>query len=224
MTDKAVFSDIRPEAYPLFQGIRREEQEKMFACLQVVRRNYPKGSFVILDEDDVPHVCMILQGSVYMLKEDVAGMQTLLITMYRGELFGETYALSKQVAHVSFQAAEDLEILLLPLEKALYTCERTCPFHQTLVRNCFRMITDKNRRLIEKLEILSRDTLRGKILCFLQQQAASQGTDAVRIALSRTGMAAYLNSNRSALSRELSRMQKEGILRIEGEIFHICRD
>ena len=215
--------DSLQEEYPLFRGVSRDEQEKMFNCLQPVQRSYTKGSFIILDEDDVPHVCMILRGSVHMLKEDAAGARTLLTTMYRGELFGETYSLSRQISRVSYQAAEDSEILLLPMEKVLFTCEKTCPFHRKIVRNSFRMITDKNRRLIEKIEILSKETLRGKILCFLRQQTAAQGTDEVRITMNRTRMADYLNSNRSALSRELSRMQKEGILTIEGEIFRLNR-
>ena len=60
--------DSLQEEYPLFRGVSRDEQEKMFNCLQPVQRSYTKGSFIILDEDDVPHVCMILRGSVHMLK------------------------------------------------------------------------------------------------------------------------------------------------------------
>lgn len=211
------------DTYPLFKGIGEKELNQMLPCLQAVNKPFTKGSFIILDEEEVQHVCMVLTGTIHMLKEDSSGSYTLLTTVHRGELFGESYSLNMQLSHVSFRAAEDSMIMLFPLNKVIYTCDHTCPFHQRIIRNSFRMITEKNMHLISRLEILSKETLREKILCYLRHESQSQKTSHVQIRMNRTEMAAYLNCNRSAMSRELSKMQREGLLDIDKTVFTLLQ-
>ena len=72
---------------------------------------------------------------------------------------------------------------------------------------------------MQKIEILSKTTLRQKILCYLSQLSVSQKSKDVVVPLNRTEMAAYLNSNRSAMSRELKAMQEDGLISVEGNLF-----
>ena len=97
---------------------------------------------------------MVLKGTVHILKEDYYGNKVLLSYANRGDLFGESFSFQqKTVSQVSFQAATDVDVLLMPLAKLLNTCSNSCPFHQQLVRNLFRQFAEKNAALMDKINI-----------------------------------------------------------------------
>lgn len=218
-------SDVEMERFEdiaLFDGIPSEETEIMLRCLQPIRRKYSRQTFIFLDQQNVEMVSMVLKGTVHILKEDYYGNKVLLSYANRGDLFGESFSFQqKTVSQVSFQAATDVDVLLMPLAKLLNTCSNSCPFHQQLVRNLFRQFAEKNAALMDKINIISRLTLRDKILTYLTLMSEKAGSSGFAVTLSRTEMAAYLCINRSAMSRELAKMQEEGLIRIERNWFEL---
>ncbi|MDO4619348.1 MAG: Crp/Fnr family transcriptional regulator [Lachnospiraceae bacterium] len=207
---------------PLFDGIAEKSLEAMLHCLQHNRKEYTKGSYILLEEECVQYIGIVLRGRVHMLKEDIWGEQTLLTYMGPGEVFGETFALRKeQRSYVSYMAAEDCEIMFLALDKLLHPCPRSCSFHTQLSQNMYDLMGEKNIRLMERIEVASKSTLREKLLAYLSLQAQKQGARSFTVPLSRTEMAQYLQSNRSAMTRELSAMRAEGILDFDGNTFQL---
>ena len=82
-----------------------------------------------------------------------------------------------------------------------------------------RLIGDKNVQLMHKIEIISKKTLREKIMTYLQQQSIEQSSKHFTISLGRLELAEYLCADRSALTRELSYMQKDGLISYEKNTF-----
>ena len=205
---------------PIFSGIAPEDRTALLGCLKAYRRVYKRGEFILLEQDHVQDVGIVLKGTVHMLKEDVWGRRTLMAYMEPGELFGETFALLReQASHFSFQAATNTEVLFLPLEHVLTPCNHSCPFHSTVAKNVFHLLGEKNLRLMEKIEISSKSSLREKILTYLSIQAQNQGSKYITVPLNRTEMASYLHANRSAMTRELSEMQADGLIEFDGNTF-----
>ena len=197
--------------HPLFDGIRKEELSAMLKCLGCYTRAYKKDEIILLPMDKVKCVGMILKGSIHMIKEDADGNTVLLVHLRKGELFGESFVCGSCMdSRVAFMAAADCEVFYLPFHKVISTCSRSCAFHHRLIENMVRLISDKNVRLMEKVEIISRKSLREKILAYLTMQAEKQGRHYFRIPLGRSELAEYLCADRSALSRELARMKDEG--------------
>ena len=210
------------EQVGLFRGIAAAELEEMLRCLGGYTRAFREGEAIFLDSDTIRSVGVILRGAVRMTKEDPDGNRSLLALLRAGELFGETFACgSLHQSQVSFWAAADGEALFLPFSKALHTCSHACPFHQRLVENMVRSIGDKNVQLMEKIEVLSRKTLRDKILTCLRQQARQQGSRRFTLPFGRQELADYLCADRSALTRELGRMQAEGLLSFQKNTFQL---
>ena len=85
------------------------------------------------------------------------------------------------------------------------------------------MISRRNVALTEKIEITSKSSLREKILAYLSLEAQKAGSMKVTVPLSRSEMADYLCTNRSALSRELANMKKDGILDYDLRTFHLLQ-
>ncbi|WP_449148835.1 Crp/Fnr family transcriptional regulator [Stomatobaculum sp.] len=215
--------------FPLFEGLETSDLEALLPCLDGYIRAYPRNSFLILDEDSVPYVGMLLSGMVFMLKEDENGHQSFLNYMLPGELFGESFSLRKKKtpSHVSFLAARNSTALFLPLGKIMRSCEHHCRFHRVMNENLYELLAKKNAHLMQTLDILSKDTLRDKILSYLLLQpdevpipnGARQGADTARsvhIPLNKSELAHYLNVNRTSLCRELAAMEKDGLLTVSG--------
>lgn len=198
---------------PLFDGISEEDLPSMLKCMGSYQKKYQKDEIIFLESNEVRNVGIILSGIVHMVKEDTEGYHTILVTMQKGELFGESFSCGSHLdSRVSFLAAGPCIVLFLPFYKVIHSCKMSCIFHHRLIENMLRLIGDKNVQLMKKIEIISKKTLRGKIMAYLQNQSLEQNSREFTIPLGRLELAEYLCADRSALTRELSRMKKEGLI------------
>ena len=207
---------------PIFCGICEEDLPAMLNCLGSFQKNYQKDEIVLLESNEVRNVGIILSGVVHMVKEDSEGYQTLLVTMKEGELFGESFSCGSHLdARVSFFAATSCTVLFLPFYKIIHSCKMSCTFHHRLIENMVRLIGDKNVQLMQKIEVISKKTLREKILAYLRQQAMEQSSKQFTIPLGRLELAEYLCADRSAVTRELSYMQRDGLIIYDKNTFQL---
>jgi len=207
---------------PLFDGIRREDLGAMLGCLSYHLSRYKKGDPIALEQEHLRHIGIILSGAVDMVKEDLWGNKTMLVRMRRDELFGESFACgSDTLSTVTFLAAEETEIMFIPFNKVMHTCTMACAFHHRLVENMVRLIADKNRDLMRKVEVVSKKNLREKILAYLSLQAQLHESRYFEIPLGRVELADYLCADRSALTRELGKMREEGLIDYDKNMFRI---
>ena len=208
----------------LFDGIEPQELEEMLVCLKSFTRSYGAGEFILLDQDTVRHVGVVLRGTVHLLKEDHAGHRTLLTWLEEGDVFGEPYITRPDpMSDVSLYAANEVEVLYVCLEHLLQPCKNNCAFHRTLTANAFRLLGEEYRLLLEKIEVCTQSSLREKILAYLTMLSRRQGQKYITSPLSRTEMAAYLQSNRSAMTRELSLMKRDGLIDFDGSTFVLLK-
>ena len=206
----------------LFSGIQPEEMTGMLDCIGYHVRSYRKGEIIAFEAEIINHVGVVLAGKVDMIKEDLWGNRTMLVRVGKDEVFGETFACGEDaMSMVIFQAAENTEVLFLSFCRVMHTCSHACVFHQTLTENMVRIIARKNRELMRKVEVVSKRNLREKILTYLSIQAQQQKTKTFEIPLGRLELAEYLCADRSALTRELARMQAEGLIDYHRNTFKI---
>ena len=215
-------STVKNVRSPLFAGIDAGDMELMLGCIGYHIGTYRKGEIIAFEEENINHVGVVLTGAVDMIKEDIWGNRTMLVRSYPEDIFGETFACGEDtLSVVTFVAAEDTKVLFLSFCRVMHTCTHACRFHQTLVENMVRLIARKNRELMRKIEVVSKKSLREKILAYLSIQAQSQGERRFEIPLGRVEWAEYLCADRSALTRELAKMKEEGILDYQRNIFEI---
>ena len=217
---KAHITDI--STLPLFDEISPSDCTLLFDCLGCRIREYTKDCRIRLEGDLAGNVGTVIDGSVNMYKEDIWGNRTLLSYMKAGDVFGEAFSfsdVSPEREGISFITASPSLILFLPANRILHPCTNSCPFHYQLSKNMFAMISVKNRRLMERIEVSSQGSVREKILAFLSIEAQRQGKSTFRLPLRRTEMAEYLCINRSAMSRELAALRNEGVIDFDRDYF-----
>lgn len=207
---------------PLFDGIGPQERKAMLGCIGYHVGRYKKGEIVAFEAENIRHIGIVLSGAVDMIKEDLWGNKTMLVRTRKDELFGETFACgSDNLSVVTFLVSEEAEILFLPFNRVMHSCTMACRFHHQLIENMVHIIADKNRDLMRKVEVVSKRTIREKILAYLSIQAQTQASRYFEIPFGRVELAEYLCVDRSALTRELVKMKEEGLIDYDKNCFRI---
>ena len=198
---------------PLFDGIRPDERKVMLHCIGYHIRSFRKGDIVAFEEENIKHIGIVISGAVDMIKEDIWGNKTMLVRSSKDAVFGETFACGDDsLSVVTFAVHEDAKILFIPFNRVMHSCAMSCDFHHRLIENMVRIIANKNKELMRKVEIVSKRTIREKLLAYLSIQAQAQESRYFEIPLGRVELAEYLCVDRSALTRELAKMQEEGLI------------
>lgn len=209
----------------LFRGASPQEAEAMLNCLGAVERGYTKGEQIYHSGDYVTDLGMVLSGSVLIQTDDLWGNTTVLDRIGPGQIFAETYAcVPGEPLMVDVVAAEGTQVLFLNVERVLRVCSHTCAHHSKLIRNLLLLSAQKNLNLSRKIFYTSSKTIRGRLLSYLSYQARRNGTPSFTIPFNRQQLADYLNVERSALSNELSKMQRDGLLVVEKNRFTLTRN
>lgn len=205
---------------PLFKGISRTVLSQVLDCMKSKMQAFEKGQIILLAGSKIDNIGIVLSGAVQITKADLEGAQTLLAELKSGELFGEVFVCA-HIKHspVTVTAAENTEILFIDYGKAVTACSSACSFHTAIIENMLSLLAEKNLYLNQKLEILSKRTTRARLLLFLNQ--FGKGARQVEIPFNREELAQYLCAERSALSAEISKMQREGIIKCSGHSFTI---
>ena len=130
-----------------------------------------------------------------------------------GDFFGEPYAATPgAILNISVVAEEDCEILLLNVKRLLTACPTACDHHQKLIRNLVSVLANKILLFNEKITHISKRTTREKLLSYLSAESIRQSSLSFDIPFDRQQLADFLCVERAAMSVELSKLQKEGLL------------
>ena len=206
----------------LFDGISPEERVTMLTCFGYYLGSFQKGETVAMEGSYIRHFGIVLSGSVDMVKEDIWGNRTLLVRSKKDDVFGETFACGEdKMSNVRFLASEDASVLFLSFDRVMHNCANACTCHRKISDNMVRVIAAKNRELMRKIEVVSKRTIREKVLSYLSLLAQTQESRYVEVPMGRLELAEYLCVDRSALTRELAKMQEEGIIDYDKNIFRM---
>ena len=209
---------------PLFAGIRQEEAAEMLKCLGGRVVKFPKGSPVFLEGDPAKFIGVVLSGAVQVVREDYYGNRSVLTAVDPGGLFAEAFACAGvDTLPVSVFALQESAVLLLDCQRLLTGCANACAFHARLISNLLRGISRKNLNLTQKIRYMSRKTTREKLLEYLMDQAKLHGSDTFTIPYDRQALADFLGVDRSAMSAEIGKLRRNGVLETKGGWFRILK-
>lgn len=204
----------------LFAGLTDEEILSALNCLNAVVRSFKKGAYIFQEGSCVDFVGIVLSGEIETLKVDFYGNANIVSKLYPSEVIAAAAAYSSE-KRVPFdiKTACDTQALCLNTRSLVRSCNKACSMHSKILENMLGIIADKNIQLGSKIDILTKRTIREKILSYLSSQSKKARGERFAVSLSRQQMADFLSINRSALSRELSKMRDEGILDFESNYF-----
>ena len=201
----------------LAAGMSDEEVAELLASAQVHLREYPKGQIVFHEGDMPKSLYILLAGELHILKDTFSGRRIFLSEINEpGDMFGEVYEVLKQPYDMYVETVTPVR--LLEISSDLFTLEAGGELSRSALkiqRNLMRIFARKAYFMHNKIKVLASGSLREKIIRFLFIEL--QGKRELELTGSREFMAAYLAVTRPSLSRELSAMQREGIIALDGK-------
>ena len=213
-----------PETSLLFQGMDPAERDQVLHALRAEERIFPKGAVLLHAGDLAPALGLVLSGSVTIESNDAWGNRTVLSHVGPGQSFAEVYALLPgEPLLVDVSANEESRILFLHLDPFRAPTGTAPVWQQKLTRNLLQISARKNLALSGRSFHTSPKTVRGRVMAYLNSVRLQQGSASLEIPFDRQQLADYLNLDRSALSKELGKMQREGLLLVKKNHFTILR-
>ena len=198
---------------PFFTGMSDQEILAVLHCMDAGVKKVDRNAYIFRAGESTESMGLVLHGSVLVIQEDLWGHRNIMAKVLPGDFFGESYAATPgSVLNVSVVANEDTEILMLNVNHLLTTCQNSCTHHSRLIRNLVSVLAGKVLQWDSKITHISKRSTREKLLSYLSSESIRQGKLAFDIPYDRQQLADYLSVERAAMSAELSKLKKEGIL------------
>lgn len=208
----------------LFDGIERNDLNKMLSCLDVHIRKYRRGEMIFQEGDSARYIGIVLTGTVQIVRDDYYGNRSIIATIYPTQLFAEAFPCANvSILPIGVYANRDTAVMLLDSKKILKTCSNACQFHHSLIYNLLQNVAKKNLLLNQKIQFTSKKTTKEKLMAFLMAQAKEKGSHEFTIDYDRQTLADYLGVERSAMCAELGKLRDEGYLQVDKKHFRILK-
>ena len=205
---------------PLFAGMDDDELREALSFFDAAPRKYKKGEFVQSVLSPFERFGLVISGSIQVCCDDIDGYPMIMATVSEGETFGESLCFTKAESPVYIRAAADSEVLTMTTA-AIHSSPLSDESSKKFTLRFTSILAKKALSMNDRIQILSKITLREKILTLLNQYRHRFGSNEFLLPFDRADMAIYLGADRSALSRELSKLKREGIIDFQKNHFII---
>ena len=212
------------EKSPLFQDISYEEYCRMLDCFQAVQRSFRTDDLIYdFSSKESNAVGIIERGEASVIRIDKDGVSTVLEELSVGGVFGRTLAYAGSVRDsMEVVCRTPCDVLFIDYPDIFKRCEKACTHHSVLVQNMLRLMADKAQALSLRVDVLSRRSIREKLLCYFRQLSEQEGKQTFTLPFSLSTLADYIATDRSAMMRELKRLKEEGVIRSDGRKITLC--
>ena len=206
----------------LFSGVGEEEIGAMLNCLQAKLCTYKKGEYVLRQGEHLDKILVLVGGKLHIQRDDYWGNRSIINMVSIGEMFGEAYVAPESGTLMNdVLAVENSAVIFFDIKRIITVCSAACRFHSMVVQNLFFAISDKNRKLVQKLTFMTKRTTREKLIAYLSEESKRQNSSEFSIPFNRQQLADYLSVDRSAMSNELCKIRDEGLIEFEKNYFKL---
>lgn len=197
----------------LFNRIAEGDSTALLACLGARRVRLEKGGVLFRMGEKANRFAVLLSGSLVVVTYGEDGRRTIIKSLDAGALVAAAQALVGVASlRVGVEASEPSEALVLNAERVVSPCTQACAFHVRLVWNLMAVMAQKTLELNARIEILSHRSTADRLLSYLRSVAAECGQSEFDIPFDRQQLADFLCVERSALSAEISRLSRLGLI------------
>lgn len=198
---------------PLFKGIEEENISCVLDCLGAIECSYAKNNYIIDIGDPVQEVGVLLFGSANAVTETSNGTRSIISKFLPGDVFGEAIVCSgMQRSPMRLIASSECKVIKIGMHNIINPHLTKCRFRSIIVESLLRMTSSSYVALNRKLDILSHKSVRDRVMLYLSDEMVRCSCCEFSIPFNRNEMAEYLQVERSALSRELSRIKSDGYI------------
>lgn len=206
----------------IFSGFSKGECLTIWNASPPSYEKIPKGQVVYDENDLVQHIGLLGSGALLGSKVSSDGSEHLIDIMLPKETIGlEIVCTPSQKCPMRIYASMLTEIWWFPKEAVFASTRIPMELQKKLLDNIIQILANENVKKLHKIQFLTQKNLREKIMAYLLRISEMKKRNSFTIQMNREQLAQYLDVNRSALSHELSQMQKDGLIKFKKNYFSI---
>lgn len=203
---------------PIFNNIEIDDVNEMLNCFKAVTLKYKKETTILSNVANTTQIGILKSGKANIIRYNYNGTRTIIETLGVGDTFGSFSASFDDLYIIS---TEDAEVILFDYAKLINRCKKNCEYHNKMIDNMLQIMGDKLKNYNERVEILTKKTIRDKVLTYLNTLSKKQISRNITLPFSLTDLADYLSIDRSAMMRELKNLKEEGLIEAKGKKIHL---
>lgn len=206
----------------LFKGMDGLTLSRTLEILNASTEEYGKGSMVHRPFTGMTKFGLVLSGLACAFVDDIEGRRTVMTEVTPGRTFGESLSFLRiEDSPVYIIATEYSRILWLSPEILFSGGDDL--LQMDIQKRFTSMLAERTLAMNNRIQVLSKSKLRDRIITYFSELSSAGNTGTFNVPLNREDMAAYIGTDRSALSRELSRMKADGIIDFYKNSFRILK-
>lgn len=195
-----------------------EEFLKEFStnCTNVQKKSFKKNQVITTYIQKRNQICILLEGEADLVRYDFNGDRSIIEHFTKNDIFGEAFYVVTTNSELSVETKKNCEVLFFSYDNIYNKCKINCKFHQKLTENFSKIIVEKVTELNTRIEVLTKRTIREKLLGYFKILSTRSLSTSFEIPFSLTDLADFLSVDRSAMMRELKNLKDEGIIKKNG--------
>ncbi len=197
----------------LLDGLNKDDKQGILSCLDPVKKHYNKGEIILHLSDEINNIGVMESGLAYLIMTDVDGQRSIVDYYNNSDIFGRPFTTSTERNSYYIIAKTKCTISFIDYNKLITCCKNGCGKHYKLIRNMFSITVAKSQMHID---ILSQRNIKNKIMTYFYYINKLTGMKNFRIPLSLTDLADYISADRSAMMRELKKLNENKIIISKG--------
>lgn len=199
-----------------FDNITEKNKYKLFKLFHTDIVSYREGenlSDMLLDKNSLG---IIINGYIQIIKENLNGSRIIIDELYEDDILS-IKTIYVQDSEYKVLIKEDTKMVFFDLEQLQNYVGNEKGYYNQFIKNLFLILNDKLNEKNERIQILSKKTIRNRLLEYFSIVKTKNGSNNIYLPFSFMALADYLGVDRSAMSRELGYLKQEGFIEIKGK-------
>lgn len=208
---------------PIFRGLETSDVQKIAKCLCIKKEKFNTNEIILSYGKGSSKTGIMVSGTADLVSDSYDGSHRILERYSENILFGELFEPFTGTESPMVVASSPCEVLLFEPSKLFTPCDDPCAFHDLFLQNIMQLFTEKIQIQSERIEVLSKRSLRNKLMTYFGMQAKKTGSPRFTLPFSLYALADYISVDRCAMQREMKKMREEGFIASHGKQIEILR-
>ncbi len=191
-------------------------EEFCHTCKKVTTRSFKKNEIITTYIAKRKQLCLLTHGEADLIRYDFSGTKTIVEHYLSNNIFGEIFYNVTTNNELFVEAKTKCEVLFFDYDFIENKCTSNCSYHKKVMQTLPNLLLMQINSLNTRIEILSKRTIREKILTYFNILATKNITKTFALPFSLTDLADYLSVDRSAMMREIGYLRSDKIIEKNG--------
>lgn len=205
-----------------FQNISPKNREKLLYTLESSRLTFPKNELILSNINQGNIIGIVIKGMLQIIKTDYNGTRTIIEELEENDIFGTI--ISPLSNEYDILTKEESTVYIIDYDEIKNLDLDNKNYYNQFIKNLLEIIILKIEERNNRIEILTKKTIRNKLLEYFNIESKKNGLRVINLPFNFTDLADYLAIDRSAMSRELKYLKEEGFIEIKNHKITLLYD